>query len=277
VKQAAQVEQCQEIYRTEFAVDSWRSILSLTIMCTITFVPKNAEYLLAMNRDDLLVRAAALPLVRVQFGAHAAVYPQENGGGTWIGVNQAGIGFSLLNWAIPPKYARAKSRGTVIPQMLVCTGLDHARMVFEQLDLASILPFRLVGFSPVDRAVAEWRWDGEVIAEQSHEWAARHWFSSGASDDEAARIRREITARWWQDEIAGSPEWIRRLHASHEPERGVFSICAHRSIGGTLSYTEIEVASARVSIAYSPVSPCQGVDFCDSVSLPRLATAAIHA
>ena len=243
-------------------------------MCTITFIPKNRDYLLAMNRDDLLSRASTLPVVQATFALHGAAYPQEAGGGTWIGVNQQGITFALLNWAVTPKGAKKKSRGAVIPQMLVSIGADQARMVFDDLDLAGVYPFRLIGIFPAERGIAEWRWDGEARSEQALEWGARQWFSSGAGDDEAARIRSEVSARHWRDDGAGSREWLRRLHASHEPEQGVFSICAHRDVGGTLSYTEVEVTAEHVALSYSPVAPCKGIDFSDEVRMPRLVRSA---
>jgi hypothetical protein len=239
-------------------------------MCTITFIPNDCDYLLAMNRDDLLTRASTLPLVRASFASQAAAYPQETGGGTWIGVNQHGITVALLNWAVPPRGPKEKSRGTVIPQMLASVGVEHARIVYDEIDLDGIYPFRLIGIFPVDRSIIEWRWDGEARREQSLEWGARQWFSSGAGDDEAARIRSAVSRTHWHDEGVGSREWLRRLHASHEPEQGVFSICAHRDVGGTLSYTEIEVAAQHVALSYSPVAPCKGIDFSDEVTMPRL-------
>lgn len=239
-------------------------------MCTITFLPKNRDYLLAMNRDDLLTRASELPIVQKSFVSHFAAYPQEAGGGTWIGVNQQGITFALLNWTVPSKGAKEKSRGTVIPQMLVSVAAEQARMVFDELELAGVYPFRLIGIFPADRGIVEWHWDGEDRSEQSLEWGARQWFSSGAGDDEAARVRSAFASRYWCEERAGSREWLRCLHASHVPEQGVFSICAHRDVGGTLSYTEVEVTGGHVALSYSPVAPCRGIDFSDEVAMGRI-------
>lgn len=240
-------------------------------MCTITFLPNDRDYLLAMNRDDLLTRASTLPIVRASFASHAAVHPQEAGGGTWIGVTQQGITFALLNWAVPPNGSKVKSRGSVIPQMLVSAGAEQARMVFDDLGLAGVYPFRLIGIFPAEQRVIEWRWDGEARTEQTLEWGAHQWFSSGAGDEEAARVRSGISRSYWRDERAGSCDWLRRLHSSHEPEQGVFSICAHRDLGGTLSYTEIEVTAQHVALGYSPVAPCKGVEFSDELTMPRLA------
>jgi len=246
-------------------------------MSTVTFIAKEDEYLLAMNRDDLFARASALPIVRAQLVDQLAAYPQEQGGGTWIGVNQSGVTFAVLNWAFPPAVPKQVSRGTVIPRMLAATSHEHALALFTDVDLGGIYPFRLIGIFPEQLAVQEWRWTGENRSEQLLDWQTRHWFSSGASDEEADRIRGAITAKHWREENAGTRSWLRQLHASHEPEQGIFSICAHRAIGGTLSYTEIEVTRRGVVLAYSPAAPCKGVTFRDYTAMPRVVHPAVSA
>jgi Transport and Golgi organisation 2 len=239
-------------------------------MCTVSFIPKGDIYLLAMNRDDLYARASSLPLVRVQFPSHVAAYPQETGGGTWIGANQHGITLALLNWAVPATRGKQKSRGALIPEMLVAIDVEHARIVFESIDLGGTWPFRLIGIFPAERVVCEWRWDGERRSELSHDYCARHWFSSGASDEKAEQVRSAVCARSWRHTDAGTRDWVRRLHATHDPEQGLFSICAHRDVGGTLSYTEIEMTRQAIALSYSPFSPCTGVRFSDAILVPRL-------
>ena len=47
--------------------------------------------------------------------------------------------------------------------------------------------------------------------------------------------------------MIASLAWMRRLHRSHVPAPGPFSICVHREDARTVSYTEIEAASGAVS------------------------------
>jgi hypothetical protein len=246
-------------------------------MCTVTFIPQSDGYLLAMNRDDLYTRDSRLQIARLQFATHTAVHPQEAGGGTWIGTNQFGISFALLNWALRPNGNKEKSRGAVIPRMLTATDLASARFVFDNIEFEGTWPFRLIGILPAEPILNEWRWDGDCISELSHEWGARHWFSSGASDEKAEQIRSAVCAHRWREENAGTRGWVHRLHATHEPEQGPSSICAHRSLGGTLSYTESQVTREDVALAYSPSPPCTGVEFSGAVIMPRLTRAATFA
>ena len=56
-----------------------------------------------------------------------------------------------------------------------------------------------------------------------------------------------------------SLDWLRRLHRSHEPEPGPFTVCTHREDAGTLSYTEIVVTARDIAMNHSPSSPCRNL------------------
>ena len=225
-------------------------------MCTVTFFPTESGYVVAMNRDDIFSRAQTVQPSAVLTGRRSAVFPAEIGGGTWIGTNDAGLTFCLLNWNRPGG-TRLRSRGEVIPQLLA---LDSLREVDDSLTsdlLNGRLPFRLVGISLNENAVSEWRWDGfEAEPAMPFPWERSHWFSAGMSDDEARRQRLAVCHDALAQEDALSIEWLRRLHRSHVPVRGPFSICAHRSEAGTLSYTEVVVSQGRSEIRYTDASPC---------------------
>ena len=55
--------------------------------------------------------------------------------------------------------------------------------------------------------------------------------------------------------------------ASHEPERGPFSICMHRREAATVSYTEIDVTRNRATMGYVPGPLCKEMAE-DSTNLP---------
>ena len=75
-------------------------------MCSVSFVPRDDGFVLAMNRDELFSRAAALPPEVRSLGKLAALCPREPAGGTWVGVNTAGMAFSLINWHLRPERVR---------------------------------------------------------------------------------------------------------------------------------------------------------------------------
>src|ERR671937_587555 len=113
-------------------------------MCTLTFIPREKGFLMAMNRDERLTREAAQPPQIFQLGGRNAIFPHESSGGTWIGANDSGIAFAILNQSIENGGAKkTKSRGMVIPALLHARSLIEAQTSIRHLDLAGTLPFRL--------------------------------------------------------------------------------------------------------------------------------------
>ena len=85
-------------------------------MCTVTFIARKNGFALGMNRDEKLARATARPPSIEEIGGRRALFPSEPSGGTWIGVNDTGAGFALVNWySISARVAGASvSRGVVV-------------------------------------------------------------------------------------------------------------------------------------------------------------------
>jgi hypothetical protein len=222
-------------------------------MCTVSFLPQTRGFFLAMNRDEQKSRARAMPPRRRQTGAHASLYPSEKSGGTWIGVNDAGMALALINWYAKPQRDRSLclSRGIVIPELLAAGDLKDLSAGLKNLPLSELNPFRLVAISIGERSVREWRWDGKSLTSKRFSWTRHHWFSSGYDEALVERRRRPLVRA-----IAETPSAIRRLHRSHKPERGPFSICMHRDVAETVSYTEIAVTKEKARLRYAAGAPC---------------------
>jgi hypothetical protein len=164
-------------------------------MCTLTFIPKPNGYLpngylLGMNRDERLTREVALAPEQVTISNLPAVYPRENGGGTWIGSNATGITFALLNQNPGPQAKiKERSRGEIIPALLESSRFPQAMRCFQHLDLHGMLSFVLVGIFPAEQIISQCQWNGNELTFLRIGWDVRHWFSSGVSDDMARKIR----------------------------------------------------------------------------------------
>lgn len=237
-------------------------------MCTLTFIPKPRGFVLGMNRDDRYSRSPAMAPAVYQAGSQQALYPVEPGSGTWIAVNQAGLGFAILNWSVP-QGEKLHSRGRLIPGLAACSGLEAVAEEVSKMNLAGTLPFRLIAVSAQKEEIRECLWNGSAVAFKIRPWKLTHWFSSGLGDDLAERSRRPVCLAADATPEAGSIEWMRTLHQSHVPERGAFSICVHRDDAGTLSYTEVQCDAERVSMGYSPGYACESSGIV-VVELPRL-------
>lgn len=228
-------------------------------MCTLSFIPKVRGYYVAMNRDERFTRGPALPPRVANIEGVRAICPYEPGGGTWIAITETGSTWALLNSSIACDLPKTKSRGLVIPRVCPCTSVLGAEQKLDHVFLRGMMPFRLIAVFPDQRAASEWRWNGSSMHRLSFGWTRRHWFSSGWSDARAEVSRGVVCRAAWRRSEAGSLRWLRRLHRSHSPRPGPFSICVHRQDAGTLSYTEIVVSRRAVVMRYAEGPPCIGL------------------
>ncbi len=228
-------------------------------MCTVTFSPRKHGYALAMNRDEKLTRTSGLsPAVSVVNGRRVLA-PSEPSGGTWISVNDSGVTFALINWYSIPSRLTAKSisRGGVVKAIGSLSTALSASRAMEQLPLAHINPFRLIGFFPDTNRIFEWRWDLKTLSSKKHPWRLQQWISSGFDEPQAQRTRGKVFQEATKQKKVGSLEWLRRLHCSHGPEIGPFSTCMHREDATTVSYTEVSVSSRKCEMRYFGESLCR--------------------
>ena len=227
-------------------------------MCTVTFIPRDLGYHLAVNRDEQLARIAGLPPQLKFLNERSILYPSEPTGGTWISLNDARVTFALVNWYSVAERVRggAVSRGQVVKGTSSAGKSDEADKKVASLPLNFINPFRLIGVFPDERAVVEWRWDLKKLVRRNCEWKPQQWISSGHDEPKAQSFRSSTFRRALQKRSAGTLKWLQQLHASHDPERGPFSTCMHRADAATVSYTAICVARERGLMKYHAGSPC---------------------
>jgi hypothetical protein len=233
-------------------------------MCTVTFIARRNGYALGMNRDEKLTRAAGLPPRVTQVKGRAILSPSEPNGGTWIGVNDAGVTLALINWySIATRVTKnAWSRGEVVRSSLPSISSTAVDESLGELPLSRVNPFRLIGVFPARQAVVEWRWDLNQLERLEHDWRANTWISSGLDEPGAQQTRHEAFRKALRH--SGRLAWVSRLHRSHIPERGPYSHCMHRKEAETVSYTEVAVSRQQATMSYVPGAPC-----C-SVPLPML-------
>lgn len=243
-------------------------------MCTVSFVPKPRGFYLAMNRDEKRIRAIALPPLVVKLGARRVILPREPNGGTWIAANDRGVCVALINWhRIERAPARSiVSRGEVVMALAGKSSTDEIAAGLGALPLRRLRPFRFIAIVPSENNLTEWRWNLNRLSARKHPWQPRHWFSSGF-DERRAEIERGRVCRAAEDgQSAGSLTALRRLHRSHGPVRGPFSICMHRVDAVTVSYSEVAVSDQRVQMRYKSGAPCVARPTVTK-ALPRIATA----
>jgi hypothetical protein len=228
-------------------------------MCTVTFIARQNGYALAMNRDEKLARAAALPPAQRKIDGRIVLFPSEPSGGTWVGVNDAGVTLALINWYFISKRIDGSpvSRGSIVKSVLSATS-PAAVHGFAGVPLDRINPFRLLGFFPANQTVVEWRWDLKSVVQLHHHWRTDMWASSGHDEPGAQENRRKVFDETLRQSSSGNLNWLRRLHRSHGLQPGPYSICMHRNGAATVSYTEISVSRHTARMSYQNGPPCHG-------------------
>jgi hypothetical protein len=222
----------------------------------VSFLPRENGFVLAMNRDELLSRVPALPPRLNLRGELTVLCPSEPGGGTWIGINSAGMAFSLINWHSQSDRTGdgTISRGEVVRALLSARSSKSAASILRKLPVKRMNPFRVMTISLREGLLSEWRSGSDALEFLSLPWARHHWFSSGFDEAKANQIRRQVCLQISDDSLDVTA--LRQLHRSHVPEAGALSLCMHREDAGTVSYTEISVCHQTVSMYYIAGSPC---------------------
>jgi transport and Golgi organization protein 2 len=239
-------------------------------MCTVSLLPTAQGFYLAMNRDEKLDRFTALAPAIAELGSRRAVFPREPTGDTWISANDAGVCLALINWHRVAREPQndVVSRGEIVRALAGKSSADEIANGVMKLPLRKLRPFRLITIVPSERLAAEWRWNLERLTMGNHQWQRQHWFSSGFNEGRAELERRRVCDAAHDQQ--GSLNWLRRLHRSHAPKRGPFSICMHRPDAATVSYTEVAVSERRATMRYKP-GPCcsNGATVIRTISLAR--------
>ena len=227
-------------------------------MCTVSFVPKERGFFVAMNRDEKRARATAHPPAIVNLSNRRAVLPSEMSGGTWIAANDAGVCLALINWHRIEREPANKitSRGQVVAALAGKSSTREIAAALAALPLPQIRPFRLIAIVLTEKTIIECVWNLKRLSARKHPWLLQHWFSSGLDEQRAEMERRRICNVARNQRSAGTLGWLRRLHRSHLPKRGPFSICMHRGDAGTVSYTEVAVSDQRATMRYKAGPSC---------------------
>jgi uncharacterized protein with NRDE domain len=235
-------------------------------MCTVTFIARKNGYVLGMNRDEQLTRVKALPPMRQQINDRAALFPSEPGGGTWIGVNDAGVTIALINWYSVEERVSADpiSRGQLARSAMAAIEADSADQILKRFPLERTNPFRLIGVFRDTKQVIEWQWNLSSVRRVAHDWKTNVWISSGFDETGAQVMRRQVFNGQIENGRANNSHWLRAFHASHSPACGPYSVCMHRKDAATVSYTEVAASRRGARMGYSPGPLC-----CNRVRLQK--------
>src|SRR5688572_27675272 len=228
-------------------------------MCTVTVVPHQTGIRVMCNRDERRSRPAAVPPQVHDLGGRLAAFPVDpRGGGSWVGVNDAGIVVTLLNVSglshSSSKEPR-QSRGLIVREVLRCASLSHVVETVARLEGSLFEMFRLVAMHRLTAVEATSDGVRTEIRRPITLDRPLLFTSSSLGDALVEAPRRQLFERMVVERRSG---WLRgqfRFHRHQWPSRPEISVRMEREDALTVSRTFVEVTRDRRSLLYeAPVT-----------------------
>ncbi len=230
-------------------------------MCTLSWLPRPDGHSFWHGRDERTTRLPGEPPSVVLRGSRRALAPRDGeAGGTWVGVNDAGLTLGLANLYPPEGVSEGGpvpglvTRGRIIDDLLAAGTADEARERLRAMAPRVFAPFTRAVLQP-GRSAELHRWDGSRLEMRTLTAPGLLLTSSGAG-----RRVEEVRVREYARLAPGSPpreEDIEALHRSHLESLGADSFCMHRDEAETASLTRVDVASDGIRMTYTPGPPCR--------------------
>jgi transport and Golgi organization protein 2 len=225
-------------------------------MCTVTIVPCDGGFRVACNRDERRDRPPALPPASHACGKRLAVFPVDPvGGGTWIGVNDAGLAATLLNRTRfgDARPIAAQSRGLIVPRVMAAKCWGEAMLAAGCLDPTLYSPFRLVVVQ--GSLVGEVVSDGRRLSSTAAPLSGPMLFTSSSLGDAlVAEPRRRLFEQMIRDHPG---DWLQeqwRFHRHRWPRQPELSVAMERDEATTVNRSAIDVRVDSIDFSYQTVT-----------------------
>ena len=225
-------------------------------MCTVSVVPRADGFRLACNRDERRTRAAASAPRLHRTGVRHALWPVDpESGGTWIGVNDAGLAMVLLNRhpLESPGCTPTHSRGVLIPRLLGAARLEtavaRARAVLGPSgEHPRFEPFTLVMIQRHDVATVDYC-GGTMTIGRRRLTRPLMFTSSSLGDALVEEARRRLFASLVESNRRSLAAQA-KFHRHRWPDRPHISVRMARVDAATVSHTTIDVCGETIAIRY---------------------------
>jgi len=247
-------------------------------VCTASWFFTGDSYQLFFNRDELRSRSIAQPPMLARVGSRNSLLPIDpDGGGSWIGVNDRGWSFALLNYyqGCAPG-GELISRGSIVKGALACQTAKDVQQYLDELALERYAPFSLLCLAPPElvgndappeqqpkhNSILMCRWNGVRLQRDARNTMIT---SSSRDFDMVVRTREHLAESLHEtgscarqkDNCQHRHQRHRQFHRSHGDTQSALSVCMHRSDACTVSYSEISVGPDCATFHYFAGAPCE--------------------
>lgn len=226
-------------------------------MCTVTIVPYDDGFRLVCNRDERRDRQVATPPRVRRLQHRSAIFPVDPaGGGTWIGVNDAGLAAALLNRnidaAAPCGNRPLRSRGLIVPRLLDSGSVPDAVEMAVTLRPTQFDLFRLVLVQRMVAVVVTS--DGLALSVETMGVSQPLMLTSSSLGDAVVEgPRRRLFDRLVLKSHGACVAAQTRFHAHRWHSRTDISVAMERLDARTVSRTTINVTSNTIELRYDPL------------------------
>lgn len=222
-------------------------------MCTIAWLPRLDGFTLWHSRDEQRARSSGLP-PRVERGRGIGwIAPADTeAGGTWIGVNTAGVATAIANLFVgtPPVVPAIKvSRGLLVRSLLGRASTSLVASTLFGMNLQSYEPFTVVSLE-TGRPPLILRWDRQAL--KKVEPLSPVLLVTSAGGHRPIEAARQELFRRLEKGGAISVDSIERLYRAPASPG---SVGVDRPDVSTVSLSRIEVSADQVAMTYTPGLP----------------------
>jgi len=226
-------------------------------MCTVSLVPHAGGLRLISNRDERLDRAIARAPRVVALGPRLAAMPQDpTGGGSWIGVNDAGLVAAVLNryqMSVRDTGSRCTSRGMLVPAALACDSIETALAELRGMNAAHFQPFRLVLAKGHEAALVASDMRQITVFNSALDGPAM--FTASSLGDFVVDAPRRRLFDWLMTDRAARLRGQALFHRHQWADKRDISVVMQRPDAATVSRTTVDVSSGGITVEYESLLP----------------------
>jgi transport and Golgi organization protein 2 len=225
-------------------------------MCTFSIVPHDSGFRVMSNRDERLDRASAFQPHLEHTDSRALIMPIDPvGGGSWIGVNDAGLVAAVLNRhdGPPPFGASFSSRGALVRRALGCESIESAMASVGSLDPTQFQPFRLVLVQK--HRIALVAGNLREFANAASTLGQPFMFTASSLGDVFVDSPRRRLFEFLMGQGADRLRAQSLFHRHQWPGKQEISVLMERADAATVSRTTIDVRQDGIDVEYESLVP----------------------
>jgi hypothetical protein len=225
-------------------------------MCTFSIVPRDGGFRVMSNRDERLDRAIAFQPHVERMDSRAVIMPIDPvGGGSWIGVNDAGLVATVLNrhGGRASSGGSFSSRGALVRCAVGCESVEAATEAVARLDATRFQPFRLVLVQGARIALIAG--DTREFAHAESTLAQPFMFTASSLGDVFVDSPRRRLFEFLMGQGVDRLRAQSLFHRHQWPGKQEISVLMEREDTATISRTTIDVRKDGIELEYESLVP----------------------